>query len=269
MARAAAVLLALVGVSACQKTATTAPPSRDDALVAAPLAPSTPANANAKEADAAAAIDFGPRGPLTLVPRVPPYEKGGMMDHAFAVGWSTSGETLGECHQGIVVMCDFTGLDGKKEFASVRPGEPSQSQKEKALKARAAAMGLGKASGEWAFARDLEVTWQAIVGSQTTTPPVLGVLKVGARVRGEKNTVFVIALSEKSTGYHDRIHPEAIALSPDGKYLGVVAHAYSGEYGDAFPMAIVPVARLAAEAYAAAGMSAQAAAADPTFVPSK
>lgn len=45
--------------------------------------------------------------------------------------------------------------------------------------------------------------------------------------------------------------------------------SFSGEYGDTFPMAIVPVARLAAQAYAAAGLPEKAAAADPTFVSPK
>ena len=209
---------------------------------------------------------FGERGPLDVVPKTPPLEMG-MMDHAFAAGWAATGATLGQCHAGMVTSCTFVPVDGKAEVLSVVPDDPTRTQKEKALKGRAKAMGIGSVAGEWAYARDLEVTWQVILGSQVTKPPVPGILKVGARVRGQKNTSFAIVLSEKSTGYHDRIHPEAIALSPDGTYLGVVAHAFSGEYGDTFPMASVPVARLAAQAYSAAGLSEKAAAADPTFVP--
>ncbi|MEO6418729.1 MAG: hypothetical protein ABIP39_04950 [Polyangiaceae bacterium] len=264
MWRAAAVLFAFAWAAGCQKA--TSP--RDEAAPQTALRVTLPAAVPAQSIDAgpdASAIDFGPKGPLDVVPKIPPLEKG-MMDHAFAVGWATSGQTLGQCHQGMVVECDFLALDGKKETAGLLPDDPARAQKEKALRARAAAMGLGTAHGEWAFARDLEVTWQVVLGSQDTKPPVPGVLKVGARVRGKKAS-FSITLSETSTGYHDRIHPEAIALSPDGTYLGVVAHAYSGEYGDTFPMAIVPVARLAAQAYAAAGLPEKAAAADPTVPP--
>ncbi len=215
---------------------------------------------------AAVPIDsFGARGRLDIVPRIAPFAMG-MMDHAFVVGWAAAGTTLVECHSGMVTSCEFVPVDGKTEQLRVEPDDTARAQKEIALKARAKAMGIGTVAGEWAYARDLEVTWQVIVGSQVTKPPIPGVLKVGARVRGE-NPSFAIVLSETSTGYHDRIHPEVIALSPDGKYLGVFAHAFSGEYGDTFPVAIVAVGRLAAQAYSAAGFSEKATAADPTFVP--
>src|SRR6185437_6972576 len=109
--RAPALLLTLVALG-CQKTPT-APPEES-----APVARPSPSAAPSAVADAATAIELGPRGLLDVVPKIPPFEEG-VMDHAFAVGWSADGTTLGECHQGVVLSCEFLGLDGKKERVSV------------------------------------------------------------------------------------------------------------------------------------------------------
>jgi hypothetical protein len=45
-----------------------------------------------------------------------------------------------------------------------------------------------------------------------------------------------------------------ISLSPDGEYLGVIAHAFAGEYQDSFPTAVVPVGELAAHVYNDTGL---------------
>ena len=40
------------------------------------------------------------------------------------------------------------------------------------------------------------------------------------------------------------IHPETIQISPDGKYLVILAHSYTGEYLDQFGITIAPVENL-------------------------
>jgi hypothetical protein len=105
----------------------------------------------------------------------------------------------------------------------------------------------------WKYA-DIELTWSVTRGRQEPLPPAPGVLRVGGRLTGEA-PVFHVSLSDASAGgYRDRIHPETISLSPDGEYLGVIAHAFAGEYSDSFPMVVVPVGELAAHVYNDTGL---------------
>ena len=51
------------------------------------------------------------------------------------------------------------------------------------------------------------------------------------------------------------IHAEAIAVSPDGKYLGVVSHAYAGEFSDTFRVRILGTGLVAGQAFNDRGLA--------------
>jgi hypothetical protein len=203
--------------------------------------------------------EFTP-GPVAVVPPVAPFERG-MMDHAEKYGWSADGTELGYCsvNGGVEIFwCELASRAGQRERfddgSATEKGRVDPAR-HRALDARVAALGLGVPRGvTWRYG-DIEVTWAVTPGRQEPLPPIPGVLRVGGRIKGE-SSVFHVALSDASNGsYHDRIHPEMIALSQDGSYLGVIAHAYAGEYSDSFPTAIVPVGELAAHVYNDTGLA--------------
>ena len=244
-----AFLIVTLAVACSRKTRVDETPvRRDPALASASVAK----DAGTPEIP----VDFGSPGPVVIAPKVPPFDLG-MMDHASDFGWSKDGTLFGYCQTDGGLGATHCGLwprVGKPELfndidASRSDVDPKKSA---AIGARLKALALSSAPVPWAFARDLELTWMVIEGDAAATPPRLGVLKVGARVKGEKPS-YAVALSETSMPYFDRIHPEVIALSPDGKLLGVIAHAFAGEFSDSFEVALIPASKLAAQAYNDAG----------------
>ena len=59
---------------------------------------------------------------------------------------------------------------------------------------------------------------------------------------------FPTTLSEPG---FDRIHLEYLGLSPDGSAVGVVSHAFRGEFSDTFRIAVVPTQQVVYAAFAA------------------
>jgi hypothetical protein len=103
----------------------------------------------------------------------------------------------------------------------------------------------------WPYAGDLVISWEAIEADPDKTAD-RAKLKAGAKVRGEPKLVSPIEIAGGE--YFYTIHPEAISISPDGKYLGVISHAFAGEFSDTFEIRIVPVAEVAGQAYNNTGL---------------
>src|ERR1700722_10597957 len=228
-------------------TSTPATPAKGTGVTTVPSAP------------AMVLPNFGSAAPAVIVPGVPPLERG-MMDHAETFGWSRDGSSLGYCFNngGVEILwCELVTRDGQRERfddGSITTKGSVDPARRAANTARLAKLGLAvPRSPSWAYG-DIEVTWAVTPGRQEPLPPIPGVLRVGGRVKGE-SPVFHVMLSDTSLGgYHDRIHPEMLSLSSDGEYLGVIAHAYAGEYSDSFPTALVPVGELAAHVYNDTGL---------------
>jgi tetratricopeptide (TPR) repeat protein len=141
---------------------------------------------------------------------------------------------------------------------------------EAAMKKRLAELDLRATSDTWAFARDVEIVWDT---------PNPATLRVGARIKGEPASFPIVLRNPSPYAADGSIHPEVIAVSPDGSTLGAMAHSFHGEFSDQFFVALMPVVRVAAHAYNDAGFAhhkkgewkraaelfAQAAAADPSF----
>jgi hypothetical protein len=225
--------------------ATAAPPAEPTAPLAAtsssPASPPTPASLLAVVG--AAGVPTPSLGPLVVDPPVRPFDDSeSMMDHCHegAVGWALDGSMLGCCF-------DSPGDEGDACVAGDGRHRVPDARRQ------IAARHLTSTSPPWPWAGTLDVVWQSIEGDQVGNPRRPGVLRVGARVRGEAPS-FPIALSDPD-GYHDRIHLELAAVSPDGKSLGVIAHAFACEWADSFPMAVVPIDELASLAFNDAGFA--------------
>jgi hypothetical protein len=212
-------------------------------------------------------------GPVHIVPPVPSLESS-INNHVDLFGWSSNSERFGYCVTSDGrgdKECVFLPHSGPKETISDW-NDAKEEQDPKLVakqKARLRELRLVSKSGEWAFAGDLDIAWD-VQGSL--------LLRVGARVRGHAPS-FSILLRDKDDGPEGGIHPDAIVVSPDGKWLGVVGHTFHGEFTDAFEVGTVPVARAASQAYNDAGYEVhrasnwgraaelfrQAVDADPTF----
>jgi hypothetical protein len=207
--------------------------------------------------------DFGSPDVVTLVPVVPGQEKGSM-DHADVFGWSKDGAVFGYCMTdgGMGARhCELWPRAAKPElFDDVDPAtQELDPKKTAAIEARMKKLALAVTMPKWDYARDIELVWIVVEGDAMSKPTRPGILKVGGRLRHEgEPPAYVIQLSETSSPYYADIHPEAIAVSPDGQLLGAIGHAFAGEFSDAFQVAVVPMAKVAAAAYDAAARAHQA-----------
>lgn len=194
------------------------------------------------------APDFGP-GPVAIVPAVPAFEHG-MMDHATRYGWSHDNKWFGYC------ATNGGRGDTRCDFHSATPGprllfsdwndirDEEDPAKRAAMEKRLAAMDVRAKSDAWAFARDLELTWDTPDGAT---------LRVGARVRGEPPSFPIVLRDTSKFASEGSVHPEVIAVSPDGTMLGAIGHAFHGEFSDRMLVGLLPVIRVAAHAYNDAG----------------
>lgn len=186
------------------------------------------------------------RGPAAIDPAVPAFETG-MMDHATVAGWSADGKEVGYCVDAMVRRCAFVALDGTEETLTDRanPDAEPDPARVAAIDARLAARGYGTVPGAWAYADTLVLTWTVTPGVPDASDALL---EAGARLRAGGRPVMPVNLSEPG---FDRIHVEFLGLSPDGEHVGVVSHAFRGEYSDTFRVAIVPTSTLVYGAFSA------------------
>lgn len=183
-----------------------------------------------------------------------------MLDHAFVYGWSKDGKEFGYCMVSGGsggTHCEFQTPAGKSEkvddFDRDR-GEPDEARNQ-ALRARIAARGYAVTAPAWPYARDLVLTWrldERKEGPQETTPPRL---LVGATPREKKSFTPALTLVPLKDRDWFSIHPEAIAVSPDGKFLGVISHSFAGEFSDTFAIRIAPTSVIAGQAYNDEGLA--------------
>lgn len=203
-----------------------------------------------------APLDFGPPGPVAIAPGVPKFVLG-MMDHSDEYGWSKDGSTFGYCQTDGGMGARHCGLWPRvgtpERFDDIDMSKGEFDPKKNAAMAvrmKKLALSIAVPPPTWAYARDIELVWIVIEGDSMATPERAGVLKVGGRVKGAgEPPAYVVSLSETSSVYYSQIHPEAIAVSPDGQMLGVMGHAFAGEFSDAFVVALIPTVRIAAAAY--------------------
>ncbi len=238
-------------------TSTSAPSSAP--ALAAP-APSPPPEAPA----GLTPPDFGPPGEIVLSPKLPPLEKG-MMDHVDLSGWSKDGADFVYCQTNggsggrqcvltppvaggqsgtgrSITLSDFDGAKGSPD------PKLSQAQKDKT-----AALGVPATPGVFRFAKDLELTWRV---NDPVPDKKEATLEVGAHVAGEAPS-WAVTLTASGGGSKGMasIHPEAVALSPDGEHLAVVGHSFAGEFSDTFSLGVATARDVASRAYNDAGFA--------------
>ena len=170
-------------------------------------------------------------------------------------GWTRDGAALGyTVSLAVDELCTLVRSDGTREHFE---GDGENAASSAAFQKRAAPLGFrGDDPGRWAYAGELELTWRASDGNCEKVPHVPSVVEVGARVPGEPAS-YPIRLTMTIVGdlCYGSAHPEVIAISPDGKYLGAIGHGFGGEWADDYPMSIVRVATVAERAFNDAGLA--------------
>jgi len=217
---------------------------------ASATAPTTTATAASAAGDPlVGAVEFGPAGPVVVEPAVKLQKDAGGI-HAYVHGWASDASELAYCQE-----ADGTGahecgflkpggtLEKVNDFDNAR-GALVESKTE-AIKKRLLAKGYVSSAATWLFAPELTLTFRTAENAGDDPTTGAGILRAGAVIKGEKPILPVYVETKGVLG----IHPEAIAISPDGKFLGVVTHGAGGEGNDRFDLKILSVASLAGQVY--------------------
>ncbi len=185
--------------------------------------------------------------PVVITPSLPALEQG-MMDHADVFGWSRDGAVFGFCQTdgGMGARhCTLHSSSGAESLDDVDPATHEiDPAKTAAIAARMKDLALGPTAPKWRH--QVEVVWKTSDADLMHSAPGAPVLHVGVRAPG-KEAVYPITLAGLP-GIHGSVHPEIIAVSPDGTMLGVVAHAYGGEFTDRLMVKVMPISKVLAAA---------------------
>ena len=187
-------------------------------------------------------------GPVTIKPAIPAFEMG-MMDHATVLGWSTDSSEFGYCNTsggsgGQTCFFERTSgaIDKMSDF-NLGKGEIDPA-KSGAIASRAKTKGYGASGKSWPFGGDITLRWQTVSGT-------VQAIMVGGELAGEAPIFPITSPAPKDAG----VHVETIAVSPDGKFVGVVSHSFAGEFSDSFDVQVMSSTKFAAQVYNDAGMA--------------
>jgi hypothetical protein len=217
-----------------------------DTPVAAPAA-ALPAASQTATRRAAATVtgrpELGAPTPVVIEPALPALEKDSI--HARPFGWAKDSSDFGYCVESGAargMRCVFERPQGEPE--TLRAGDARQTS---AIEARLAEKAYSPDRGKWPH-DDVALTWKSDVKGGAA-------FRVGAHVKGASEPVWPITIQVKASA---RVHPEAIAVSPNMKYVGVLAHVASESGAGTFEVRVMPVATLLGQAFQAAGLEAHA-----------
>jgi len=225
-----------------------APPS---ALVAPSAVANPPSNAPPPAAEAkTAGSDFGAPGPVVVEPAIVlKKDQGGV--HAKPFGWAKDSSELAACTEADgtgALECRFLKPGGKPELATdFNPDTGVDEAKTRALKARLAAHGYSVPAVDWPYASELTLTWKSACDENKATC----VLRAGATIKGEEPVYPVFVEAKDMLG----MHAEAMALSPDGKWLGVIAHSSGGAGANKFDLRVLAIPTFVGQIYNDAGFA--------------
>lgn len=288
--RHALVALALTSTFGCSRpTSTGGAGGGTDASIATEPTHAPAAATAAASASAAAPLVAGP----IVVKGYPHAIRNGMNDPAQYVGWSKDGASFGYCATGggrdpQVTTCELLDASGKVTKMTSESNNDFDPKKKKAIDdwLKANAIPEIKLIGDPTIVKPppLTGTWSFTDITLDVDRPAApegkaAVVRVGGSVAGEP-PVYPITLAStanKAAPPHFAAM-NGMALSPNGKDVGMVATFFACEYCDSFAAKRLPLAALASSIYndtgfrhhqkgdfaKSAAMFEKAAAADPT-----
>lgn len=174
-------------------------------------------------------------------PPLPPHAEPDMFDHASVLGWSADSRELAICVDSGCAdarRCEFH-LPGRAEPERVswnaERGDPAFAQQKAALEKRIADRRYAITPVRWSHP-DLALTWR-LDPPAPAAPARDAKLVAGIAPRTADPATAPL---DAALGPGPGMHPELLALSPDGKHLAVVGHSLVMECGDQFHVALLP-----------------------------
>lgn len=215
------------------------------AAVVAPPSGASPPAASAKTGTA----DFSPPGPVVVEPPIV-LKKDQVGAHAKPCGWAKDSSELAACAVADgtgALECRFLKPGGKLELVSdFAPDTGLDEAKTRAIKSRLSAHGYSASTPDWPYASELTLTWKSACDENKSSC----VFRAGATIKGE-DAIYPIFVEVKDML---SMHAESIALSPDGKWLGVISHSSGGAGANKFDLRIVAVPTFVSQIYNDAGL---------------
>lgn len=183
----------------------------------------------------------------------------GMNDPATYVGWTKDGALFGWCGtQGgrPTFVCELVDRDGKTTTKSDVSGDDLDPKKQKAILDWLRENGISEI-GEKKLPPPLVGTWSASFADITldvvrveATDKAPAHVRLGGAVDAEPAVhPFVLTKNPVPAAPPHFAVMNGMALSPDGKELGVVAHFHACEYCESFEVQRIPLTLLAASVY--------------------
>ncbi len=197
-----------------------------------------------------AAVDFGAPGPVLVEPAISlkPGEGG---DHAKPAGWAKDSSELAACHEADgtgALDCSFLKPGNKLErVTDFSPDTGIDAQKTKAIRARLGAKSYSAVTTTWPYASELSLTWKGACDQDKSSC----IFRAGANIKSESAIYPFYAEQKDVLG----VHAEAYAPSPDGKWLGVIAHGAGGSGSNKFELRIMALSTFVAQIYNDAGFA--------------
>lgn len=188
-------------------------------------------------------------GPLAVAPL--PHRRENW-NYARTFGWAADSSEFGYCVQDTglgATTCEFVGVNGERTKLHDYEGEQPLPQVTAQIVEREK-RGYSVAPGPWLFGAAISISYRALdANPQAGTRAVLEVL---ASVAGAETPVVVDRILAPA-GFTS-IAPDAIAVSPDGKALAVLSHAFFIEFSDTFEVRVYSAGEFAGRAFNTLGM---------------
>lgn len=172
-------------------------------------------------------------------PPVPAHAEPDVFDHASVLGWSSDGKEVAVCVDSGCTesrRCEFHApgrAEPERLMWSAGRGDPAAAKA--ALEKRLAGRQYG-VTGPWSHSGKA-LMWR--LDPPVPAPPAHEaalLAGIAAKSADPKTAPLSVRL-----GPGPGMHPELLAISPDGKHAAFVAHSLVMECGDQFHVAIVPI----------------------------
>jgi hypothetical protein len=188
----------------------------------------------------------------------------GMTDEPQTLGWSkATGEFVVCVPSGGAVCnrCDFHRVGGERERLGVGEDCGAERVTSGELDARLRSADVRIENGAWAYGAEVVLVIATRQGPPDSYGIPRGVIEIGARLRADDAAVGWIDRIEHCNRdtCAPEVHVDAVAPSPDGRTIAVLAHTFAGEFTDTYPLRLLDAETVAAAAYGAAEIESAAA----------
>jgi hypothetical protein len=179
-----------------------------------------------------------------------PSREVGMTDEPTKVGWSAVTGEFVVCVPGggaVCDRCDFHHPGRQPQRMGVGEDCGSERVTRHDLDTRLAFGRFALANGNWIYGAELVLVVAERQGEPDVGGIPRGVVEIGVRRRSSDRVAVLDRVEHCFDGYcAPDVHIDAIAPSPDGRTIAVLAHTFAGEFTDTHPLRLLDADELAA-----------------------